>query len=148
MFVDILNEFAGPSACQITDNQVINPSIHQSIDQSSNRAINSSTLFPSSHHRVINPSTHQSIDQSSNHSVVHSIIQSFNLSIYHSMLCLCCLERAHGCLGAWECGPEVPGPPPLGSWGTSQGLPGGGPGSKLQPLNPVPRPFKFASKTI
>ena len=35
-------------------------------------------------------------------------------------------------MGAWECGPVVPGPPPLGSWGTSQGLPGGGPGSKLQ----------------
>ena len=52
------------------------------------------------------------------------------------MICLCCLERAHGCLGAWECGPVVPGPPPLGSWGTSQGLPGGGPGSKLQ--GPIP----------
>ena len=36
-----------------------------------------------------------------------------------------CLERAHGCLGAWEGGPVVPGPPPLGPWGASQGLPGG-----------------------
>ena len=42
-----------------------------------------------------------------------------------------------------------PGPPPLGPWGASQGLPGGGPGPKLQgpiPPNPVYRPFEFASK--
>ena len=32
-----------------------------------------------------------------------------------------CLERAHGCLGAWEGGPVVPGPPPLGPWGASLG---------------------------
>ena len=32
-----------------------------------------------------------------------------------------CLERAHGCLGAWEGGPVVPGPPPLGPWGASPG---------------------------
>ena len=36
-----------------------------------------------------------------------------------------CLERAHGCLGAWEGGPVVPGPPPLGPWGASRGLQGG-----------------------
>ena len=62
-----------------------------------------------------------------------------------------CLERAHGCLGAWEGGPVGPGPPPLGSWGASQGLPGGGPGPKLQgPIsaNPVPRLFELPSKFI
>ena len=31
-------------------------------------------------------------------------------------------------MGAWEAGPVVPGPPPLGSWGASRELPGGGPG--------------------
>ena len=31
------------------------------------------------------------------------------------------IERAHGCLGAWEGGPVVPGPPPLGPWGASPG---------------------------
>ena len=31
-------------------------------------------------------------------------------------------------MGAWEGGPVGPGPLPLGSWGASQGLPGGGPG--------------------
>ena len=35
-------------------------------------------------------------------------------------------------MSAWEGGPGVPGPLPLGSWGASQGLPGGGPGPKLQ----------------
>ena len=34
-------------------------------------------------------------------------------------------------MGAWEGGPVGPGPPPLGSWGASQGLPGGGPGGKF-----------------
>ena len=32
-----------------------------------------------------------------------------------------CLERAHGCLGAWEGGPVVPGPPPPGSLGGEPG---------------------------
>ena len=32
-----------------------------------------------------------------------------------------CLEHAHRCLGAWEGGPVVPGPPPLGPWGTHWG---------------------------
>ena len=36
------------------------------------------------------------------------------------------IEHAHGCLGAWEGGPVVPGPPPLGPWGASRELPGGG----------------------
>ena len=39
-----------------------------------------------------------------------------------------------------------PGPPPLGPWGASQGLPGGGPGPKLQGsirVNPVYRPFRI-----
>ena len=40
----------------------------------------------------------------------------------------CDLGRAHRCPGAWEVGPVVPGPPPLGPWGASRGLPGGGPG--------------------
>ena len=31
-------------------------------------------------------------------------------------------------MGAWEGGPVGPGPLPLGPWGASQGLPGGGPG--------------------
>ena len=51
------------------------------------------------------------------------------------MYVLMCLEHAHGCLGAWEGGPVVPGPPPLGPWGApqspwgaSRGVPGGGPG--------------------
>ena len=48
-----------------------------------------------------------------------------------------CLERAHVCLGAWEGGPVVPGPPPLGPWGASRELPGGGPGPKLQGSIPV-----------
>ena len=48
------------------------------------------------------------------------------------ILLFLCLEHAHGCLGAWESGPVGPGSPPLGSWCTSQGLPGGGPGPKLQ----------------
>ena len=42
-----------------------------------------------------------------------------------------------------------PGPPPLGSWGASQGLPGGGPGPKLQGsirVTSPPRPIGFASK--
>ena len=42
-----------------------------------------------------------------------------------------------------------PGPPPLGPWGASRGLPGGGPGPKLQgpiSLNPGRGPFGFASK--
>ena len=55
----------------------------------------------------------------------------------------------HGCLGAWKGGPVRPGPPPLGSWGASQGLPGGGPGPKLQgPIRATStcRPFGFASK--
>ena len=47
-----------------------------------------------------------------------------------------CLERAHGCLGACEGGPVVPGPPPLGSWGGSRGSRGaplgGGPGPKSE----------------
>ena len=30
-------------------------------------------------------------------------------------------------MGAWEGGPVGPGPLPLGPWGTSQGVPGGGP---------------------
>ena len=43
----------------------------------------------------------------------------------------------------------VPGPPPLGSWGASQGLPGGGPKPKLQgsiPLTSTCRPLELASK--
>ena len=39
-------------------------------------------------------------------------------------------------MGAWEGGPVGPGPPPLGSWGAFQGLPGRGPGPKLQ--GPLP----------
>ena len=42
-----------------------------------------------------------------------------------------------------------PGPPPVGSWGASQGLPGGGPGPKLQgsiPLTSTCRSFTFALK--
>ena len=65
------------------------------------------------------------------------------------ILLFLCLERAHGCLGAWEGGPVVPGPPPLGPWGASQGVPGGGPAPKLQGSLPVTsgcRPFGFASK--
>ena len=50
---------------------------------------------------------------------------------------------------AWEGGPVGRGPPPPGSWGASQELPGGGPGPKLQgsipPTSPC-RPFEFASK--
>ena len=44
-----------------------------------------------------------------------------------------------------------PGPPPLGPWGTSQGLPAGGPGPKLQGPIPVSfscRPFELASKLM
>ena len=33
-------------------------------------------------------------------------------------------------MGAWESGPVVPGPPPLGPWGASRVLSGGGPGPK------------------
>ena len=43
----------------------------------------------------------------------------------------------------------VPGPPPLGSWGASQELPGGGPGPKLQgpiTVTLTRGPFDFASK--
>ena len=32
-------------------------------------------------------------------------------------------KHAHGCLGAWEGGPVVPGPPPLGPWGAFRGIP-------------------------
>ena len=39
-------------------------------------------------------------------------------------------------MGAWESDPVGLGPPPLGSWGASQGLPGGGSRSKLQ--GPIP----------
>ena len=52
-------------------------------------------------------------------------------------------------MGAWEGGPVGPGPPPLGPWGASQGLPGGGPGPQLQetiPLTSSCSPFEFASK--
>ena len=35
-----------------------------------------------------------------------------------------------------------PGPPPLGPWGASQGLPGGGPGSKFAGRL-VPSPLGF-----
>ena len=42
------------------------------------------------------------------------------------MICLCCLERAHGCLGAWEGGPGVPGPLPWAPGARPRGLPGGG----------------------
>ena len=55
-------------------------------------------------------------------------------------------------MGAWEGGPVGPGPPPLGSWGASQGLPGGvpTPNYKVQ-LRSIPttspcRPIEFASK--
>ena len=57
-----------------------------------------------------------------------------------------CLERAHGCLGAWEGGPVVPGPPPLGSWGASQGLPSGGSRAQTTRATSTCRPFEFASK--
>ena len=62
------------------------------------------------------------------------------------MYVLTCLERAHGCLGAWEGGPVVPGPPPLGPWGTSQGLPRGASRAQTTRVNPGYRPFEFASK--
>ena len=75
-------------------------------------------IIPSTH--PINPSAHQ------------SIIPDMSLCMYVCMYVLMCLEHAHGCLGAWESGPVVPGPPPLGPWGVSQGLPGGGSGPKLQ----------------
>ena len=55
---------------------------------------------------------------------------------------LICLERAHGRLGAWEGGPVVPGPPPLGPWGASWGLPGGGPGPNYKGQN-VDSPHGF-----
>ena len=44
-------------------------------------------------------------------------------------------KHAHGCLGAWEGGPVVPGPPPLGPWDASQGVPGGGPGPMSEAQN-------------
>ena len=59
-----------------------------------------------------------------------------------------CLERSHGCLGAWEGGPVGPGPPPLGPWGASQGLPGGGSRPQTTRTTSPPRPFEFASKVI
>ena len=36
----------------------------------------------------------------------------------------------------------VPGPPPLGPWGASRGLPGGGPGPMSEDQN-VPSPLGF-----
>ena len=51
-------------------------------------------------------------------------------------------------MGAWEGGPVGPGPPPLGSWGASQGLPGGVPDPKLQYTTSSRRPFELALKFI
>ena len=42
------------------------------------------------------------------------------------------IERAHGCLGACPVGP---GPPPLGPWGASRELPGGGLGPNCSAQN-------------
>ena len=39
-------------------------------------------------------------------------------------------------MGAWEGGPVGPGPPPLGPWGASQGLPGGVPGPNYKGQSP------------
>ena len=51
-------------------------------------------------------------------------------------------------MGAWEGGPVGPGPPPLGSWGASQGLPGGGfPAQCLRPTYGRAS-LEFASKTV
>ena len=114
----LTKKFAGPSACQIVDitsHQLINPSTHQLINPSTHQSINPSSPQPiNSSHQPIKPSTHQPT----------SLIPDMSLCMYFVM----CVERAHGCLEAWEGGPVVPGPPPLGPWGASRGLPGADPG--------------------
>ena len=56
-------------------------------------------------------------------------------------------KHAHGCLGAWEGGPVVPGPPPLDPWGASRGLPGGG--SRPNVCGPIPvRPHRFSHQNL
>ena len=71
----------------------------------------------------------------------------FPHSACYIVLLFLCLERTHGCLGAWEGGRVKPGPPPLGPWGTSWGAPRGG-GFPAQCLRVVGRraPLGFASK--
>ena len=49
-------------------------------------------------------------------------------------------------MGAWEGGPVGPGPPPLGSWGASQGLPGGG--ARPQTTRPTSRHFPSSTLQI
>ena len=63
-------------------------------------------------------------------------------------LIILCLERAHGCLGAWEGGPVVPGPPPLGPWGASRGLPRGGVPAESLRTRSGPAPLVFASNFV
>ena len=110
----------------IIDIQFINPSTRQH-RHSTHEAINpSSSTFNSATHQSINPSTstfnsstHQSINSST---LFRSALQPYGpfiaLQLYSTDMSLCmyvfmCLERAHGCLGAWEGGPVRPGPPEL-----------------------------------
>jgi len=56
-------------------------------------------------------------------------------------------KHAHGYLGAREGGPVVPGPPPLGPWGASRELPGGG--SRPNVCGPVTvRPHRFSHQNL
>ena len=103
-----------PDACQIMDKLPINPVL----------PINSSTHHPATHHPIntshLLPTSHQHINPSpinpSSHQYCPSTHQPISPSIHVCYVCYAYMyiERAHGCLGAWEGGPVVPGPPPLG----------------------------------
>ena len=51
-------------------------------------------------------------------------------------------------MGAWEGGPVGPGPPPLGPWGASRGVPGGGVPAQCLRVNDRHAPLELASKIM
>ena len=63
------------------------------------------------------------------------------------MICSCCLERTHGCLGAWEAGPGVPGPLPWAPGARPRGPRGGVPAESLRTVGGYAS-LGFASKII